>query len=101
MARSFFYFKSVKEGKIEFKSLLKTSLPFVPTYISGFLASYSDRIIILLMIGGDYYIGLYALLYRIAQIGGLGVNIISQGFLPIMYNNYKTSDGGRFKQENI
>lgn len=93
ISRKYISFKIIKKGELILKDLLKLSIPFVPTYLSNYFSAFCDRFIILFLIGDIYLIGLYALFYRISQIGGLAVNLITKGFLPVMYNNYKTSEG--------
>jgi O-antigen/teichoic acid export membrane protein len=93
ISKKYISFKIIKEGKLVLKDLLKLGIPFVPTYLVNYFSVFCDRFIILFLIGDIYLIGLYALFYRISQIGGLVVNLITKGFLPVMYNNYESSEG--------
>ncbi|WP_025665434.1 oligosaccharide flippase family protein [Aquimarina megaterium] len=99
VAREYLIFKKLEEGKSKLKELVSISIPFVPTYLSNYLVAYSDRILILTLIGDMYFVGLYALLYRIAQIGNLMLGILSKGFLPVMYNNYNTVEGKLYNKK--
>lgn len=93
ISQKYISFKIIKDGKLILKDLLKLSIPFIPTYLSNYFSAFCDRFIILFLIGDIYLIGLYALFYRISQIGGLAANLITKGFLPVMYNNYKSIEG--------
>ncbi|WP_106793794.1 oligosaccharide flippase family protein [Aquimarina sp. Aq78] len=99
IVKEYFIFEKLKEGQDKLKELLQISIPFIPTYLSNYLIAFSDRIIIVTLIGDLYFVGLYALLYRIAQIGNLLLGIISKGFLPVMYNNYNTEEGKAYNKK--
>ncbi len=97
--RKYIVFTTFKRNKVELINLLKVSIPFVPTYLANYFVVYSDRFIIILLIGDIKFIGLYALFYRIAQIINVAFSIVTKGFLPVMYNNYKTIEGRRFSRK--
>jgi len=85
-------FKIIDNAKDSLKELFKLSLPFIPNYIGNNLMQITDRIVIL-MLFGKYELGIYAVIMRFAQIPQFLSSIITGGFLPVMYNNYKTEDG--------
>jgi len=99
LAKDYLCFKKVDNGYSKLIELTKVSIHFVPTYLSNYLVSYSDRFLILFFIGDLFYVGLYALLYRIAQLGRIGLSVISKGFLPVMYANYATEEGKLFNKK--
>ena len=87
-------FKIINGAKDSLKELFKLSLPFVPNYIGNNLMQMADRVVIL-MLFGKYELGLYAVIMRLAQIPQFLSSTITGGFLPVMYNNYKTEDGAK------
>ncbi len=89
-----FQFKIIEGYKEQLKELFKLSLPFVPNYLGNNLMQMADRIVIL-MLFGKYELGLYAVIMRLAQIPQFIIGTISGGFLPVMYNNYKTKEGAK------
>ncbi len=85
-------FRILNNSKELLKELFKLSLPFVPNYIGNNLIQMIDRLIIL-MLFGKYELGLYAVIMRLAQIPQFIATTITGGFLPVMYNNYKSENG--------
>ena len=53
-----------------------------------------DRAVILILFG-KYDLGLYAVIMRLSAIPQFIAGTIISGFMPVMYNNYKTKDGIR------
>jgi O-antigen/teichoic acid export membrane protein len=85
-------FKILSDSKALLIDLFKLSLPFVPNYIGNNLMQMADRVIIL-MLFGKHELGLYAIIMRLAAIPQFIAGTITGGFLPVMYNNYKTDHG--------
>lgn len=85
-------FRWVPEYQTYLKELLKVSLPFVPNYIAANIMMMTDRLVVVSVLG-EKSLGIYALANRFAQIPNFGVNIITRGFQPVMYLNYKESKG--------
>ena len=99
IVKNYLVFKPVENGNRKLKELFKLSIPFVPVYLSNYFSAFADRFFILTFIGDLYFIGLYALLYRISQIGSIIVTLISKGFLPVMYQNYDSENGEKFNKK--
>lgn len=74
------------------KELMSVSLPFVPNYLATNLMMMTDRLVVVSILG-EKSLGIYALANRFAQIPNFGINIITRGFQPIMYLNYKDISG--------
>lgn len=72
--------------------LIKVSLPFVPNYLTSNLMMMSDRLVVVSLLG-EKALGIFALANRFAQIPNFGINIITRGFHPVMYLNYKEDSG--------
>lgn len=93
VSRDFIFgFKVVDNAKELLKELLKLSLPFVPTYLGNSLIFMADRVVIL-MLFGQYELGLYALVAKLANIPQIIMNTVTGGFLPVMLRNYETLKG--------
>lgn len=73
-------------------NLLKTSIPFLPSYLVYYLALYIDRFLVLQLLGSTA-LGYYALASRISQIPNFGLSILTKGFQPVILSNYKTNEG--------
>lgn len=76
------------------KDLMRLSLPYLPTYFSTYLMQLTDRLIITSVFGLSG-LGLYAFVNRIAQVPNFGLQIVANGFRPIIYSNYKRQEGRR------
>jgi len=87
-----FSFRVLQDAKVLLKELFALSLPFVPNYIGNNLIQMADRVIIL-MLFGKYELGLYAVIMRLAMIPKFLSTTIVGGFLPVMYNNYESTNG--------
>ncbi len=87
-------FKILDNAKELLRELFKLSLPFVPNYIGNNLMQMADRVVILILFG-KYELGLFAIIVRLAQIPQFFAGTITGGFLPVMYNNYKSEKGAR------
>ncbi len=74
------------------KELMKVSLPFVPNYLAANVMMMTDRLVVVSVLG-EKSLGIYALANRFAQIPNFGLNIITRGFQPVMYLNYKEASG--------
>ena len=74
------------------KELFKVSLPFVPNYLASNVMMMTDRLVVVSVLG-EKTLGIYALANRFAQIPNFGLNIITRGFQPVMYLNYKLASG--------
>lgn len=85
-------FRWVSAYKIYLKELMKISLPFVPNYLANNVMMMTDRLVVVSLLG-ETSLGIYALANRFAQIPNFGFNIISRGFQPVMYLNYKVESG--------
>jgi O-antigen/teichoic acid export membrane protein len=85
-------FKWIPEYRKYLKELMKVSLPFVPNYIAANIMMMTDRLVIVSILG-EKSLGIYALANRFAQIPNFGINIITRGFQPVMYLNYKEVNG--------
>ncbi len=72
--------------------LMKLSLPFVPNYLANNVMMMTDRLVVVSTLG-EQSLGIYALANRFAQIPNFGLNIITRGFQPVMYLNYKEQSG--------
>lgn len=94
------YFVNIKiaENKNIYLELLKVSLPFIPSYLSFYLALYLDRFLVIQLLGTSA-LGLYALASRVAQIPNFGLSILTKGFQPVMLNNYQTEEGIQFNKK--
>jgi len=93
VSREFIFgFKVVDNSKELLKELLKLSLPFVPTYLGDRLMFMADRVVIL-MLFGQYELGLYALVAKLANIPQFVINTVTGGFMPVMLGNYESSKG--------
>ncbi len=99
MIKDFLSLRKNIEGKKKLNELIKISLPFVPVSLTNYFITYSDRIIILTLIGDIYFIGMYALFYRIAQLASVILGVVSKGFLPVMYNNYDSLEGREYNKK--
>ncbi len=87
-----FEFKIIDNAKESLIELFKLSLPFVPNYLGDNLMQMADRIVIL-MLFGKYELGLYALIIKLAMIPQIIMGTVTGGFLPVMFQNYKTKEG--------
>lgn len=85
-------FRIIPNAKNIVKELLFVSLPFLPNYIANKLMQMADRMIIILLFG-KYELGIYAIFMRLAMIPQFLAGTITGGFLPVMYNNFKTNFG--------
>jgi O-antigen/teichoic acid export membrane protein len=85
-------FKILANSKELLKELFKLSLPFVPHYLGGNLMIMADRVVIL-MLFGQYELGLYAMITKLAMIPQIIMGTVTGGFLPVMLRNYKTEKG--------
>jgi O-antigen/teichoic acid export membrane protein len=85
-------FKILANSKELLKELFKLSLPFVPHYLGGNLMIMADRVVIL-MLFGQYELGLYAMITKLAMIPQIIMGTVTGGFLPVMLRNYKTDKG--------
>lgn len=74
------------------KELMKVSLPFVPNYLAANVMMMTDRLVVVSLLG-EKSLGIYALANRFAQIPNFGFNIITRGFQPVMYLNYREDSG--------
>jgi O-antigen/teichoic acid export membrane protein len=79
-------------SKVQFKDLMALSLPYIPTYLSNYLLQFIDRIIITSFFGLEV-LGLYALINRIGSITLFALQIVSNGFRPIIFSNYQNPEG--------
>lgn len=94
------YLVSLKHFTIRFeknyngfiKELMRLSLPFVPNYLANNVMMMTDRLVVVSTLG-QHSMGIYALANRLAQIPNFGLNIITRGFQPVMYLNYKEESG--------
>ncbi len=84
--------KLIPEYVVYLKELMKISLPFVPNYLASNLMMMTDRLVVVSILG-EKSLGIYALANRFAQIPNFGINIITRGFQPVMYLNYKEING--------
>lgn len=84
--------KWIPEFSLYLKELMKVSLPFVPNYIASNVMLMTDRLVVVSLLG-EKSLGIYALANRFAQIPNFGINIITRGFQPVMYLNYKETNG--------
>jgi O-antigen/teichoic acid export membrane protein len=87
-----FSFRWVSANKVYLKELMKVSLPFVPNYLANNVMMMTDRLVVVSLLG-ETSLGIYALANRFAQIPNFGFNIITRGFQPVMYLNYKEELG--------
>jgi len=87
-----FSFRWVSAYKVYLKELMKVSLPYVPNYLSNNVMMMTDRLVVVSLLG-ETSLGVYALANRFAQIPNFGFNIITRGFQPVMYLNYKEESG--------
>lgn len=85
-------FRWVSAYKVYLKELMKVSLPFVPNYLANNVMMMTDRLVVVSLLG-ETSLGIYALANRFAQIPNFGFNIITRGFQPVMYLNYKEESG--------
>lgn len=74
------------------KELLFLSIPFAVNYIGNTAIQFTDRFVILLMFG-KFELGIFALVMKLSMIPQVLFNTLISGFLPVMYNNYKTNSG--------
>jgi O-antigen/teichoic acid export membrane protein len=81
----------------EFKDLMKLSLPYVPTYLSNYAMQFVDRLLITSAFGMEG-LGLYAIVNRIAQIPTFAIQLIANGFQPVIFSNYQNSKGKSLAQ---
>jgi len=88
----YFTFKITKIKILYFKELITISIPFVPNYLASNLMMMGDRMLIYSILG-EKSLGIYALANRFAQIPNFILNIITRGFQPVMYLNYKEIEG--------
>jgi O-antigen/teichoic acid export membrane protein len=84
--------KLIPDYIVYLKELMKISLPFVPNYLASNLMMMTDRLVVISILG-EKSLGIYALANRFAQIPNFVINIITRGFQPVMYLNYKEIDG--------
>ena len=82
-------------AKEKLMEVLKLSLPFVPNYLCNSLMVMADRLVILTVLD-THTLGIYALLSRIASIPNMLINVVSSGFIPVLYKNYETDEGALF-----
>lgn len=87
-----FSFRWVSAYKVYLKELIKVSLPWVPNYLANNVMMMTDRLVVVSLLG-ETSLGIYALANRFAQIPNFGFNIITRGFQPVMYLNYKEESG--------
>jgi O-antigen/teichoic acid export membrane protein len=87
-----FSFRWVSAYKVYLKELMKVSLPYVPNYLANNVMMMTDRLVVVSLLG-ETSLGIYALANRFAQIPNFGFNIITRGFQPVMYLNYKEESG--------
>ena len=73
------------------KTLLKFSLPLVPSSLGVYILSYIDRIFIQIFLTLSD-LGIYGIGYRVASISYLFFGIINASFVPIVYASYKNED---------
>lgn len=99
IVKKYLVFKNINNGNSKVIELFKLSIPFVPVYLSNYFSAFADRFIIITLIGDIYFIGLYALLHRISQLGSFIITLISKGFLPVMYKNYNNFEGKQFNKK--
>lgn len=85
-------FKPRSDSKVLLQELFHLSLPFIPNYLGNSLMQIVDRTVILILFGKQE-LGLFAVIMRLAQIPQFLSSTITGGFLPVMYNNYKTERG--------
>ena len=85
-------FRIIDDAQESLVELFKLSLPFVPNYLGHNLMQMADRIVIL-MLFGKYELGLYALITKLAMIAQIIMGTLTGGFLPVMFQNYKTKEG--------
>lgn len=85
-------FRWQSEYNSYFKELLKISLPFVPNYLANNVMMMTDRLMVISILG-ERSLGIFALANRFAQIPNFAFNIITRGFHPVMYLNYKNESG--------
>lgn len=76
----------------QFKDLMVLSVPYVPTYLSNYLLQFIDRLIITASFGFEI-LGLYALINRIGTVALFALQIISNGFRPVIFSNYQNVEG--------
>ncbi len=84
--------KWIPEYKIYIRELFKISFPYVPNYLANNVMMMTDRLVVVSLLG-EKALGIYALANRFAQIPNFGFNIITRGFQPVMYLNYKEESG--------
>lgn len=87
-----FIFRFEKSYNGFIKELIRLSLPFVPNYLANNVMMMTDRLVVVSTLG-QHSLGIYALANRFAQIPNFGLNIITRGFQPVMYLNYKEHSG--------
>jgi O-antigen/teichoic acid export membrane protein len=81
----------------EFKDLMKLSLPYLPTYLSHYAMQFVDRLLITSAFGMEG-LGLYAIVNRISQIPAFIVQLIANGFQPVILSNYGDHKGRKLAQ---
>jgi len=89
-----FSFEVIANAKALLKELFILSLPFIPNYLGNSLMQMADRFVILLLFS-KYELGIYALIIKLAMIPQILIGTMSAGFLPVLYNNYKTTKGAK------
>lgn len=93
---SFFYFRTLKKGKVLFrweywKYSLAYNLPLVPHYLSQQVLNQSDRIMIS-AICGNAAAGIYSLAYQLAVVMQIITNAIHASFMPWCFQNIKSGN---------
>lgn len=76
--------------------LLKYSIQFLPSSVSGWVVSFSDRLILNKIIGAAAT-GIYSTGYSIGSAPNIIVNSINQAYVPFTYSNYTNLNSNSLK----
>lgn len=97
IVREYLFAKKVAIKTSELTDLMKLSIPYLPTYLSNYAMQFVDRLLITNAFGMEG-LGLYAIVNRIAQIPVFGIQLIANGFQPVIFSNYENEKGKRLSQ---
>lgn len=78
-------------NKEYWKYALKFNIPLIPHYMSNFIMSQSDRIMIKFF-NGDYYAGLYSLAYQISLAATIVFQGVNNAITPWTYRKLEGND---------
>ncbi|MBT1700919.1 oligosaccharide flippase family protein [Fulvivirgaceae bacterium PWU4] len=74
------------------KDLMVLSLPYLPTYLSNYAMQFVDRLLVTSAFGMEG-LGLYAIVNRLAQIPVFFIQMVANGFQPVIFSNYENEKG--------